>query len=258
MDKAKTGSYIKEKRLAAGMTESALAEKLGVDAHEIACWEGGFFSDVQYLLPLSEALGTTVEELLRGEDAPPEPGKCGEKEAPPTAPAPTKEKSYYESLRETIRYTDENGKPYTAELNGFSPNERKFGYIVCAAFVILVLLVNIGYGLVYLGLGRRLTSENYRQYLRIYIGWDSEAQLYDLTVTAQRDIVDFDIELQITLEAFTYPYEEDEPPFQTAVSLSQETFGKGKQLSKEITCDPKYYGDISPEYTITRISGGIK
>lgn len=177
MDTLKSANYIKEKRLALGLRESDVAASLGVSSYEVNGWEAGFFPDVEYLLPLAELLQVSVDEILKGEDNP-LPTQTGEGESlaieeksasaefserqnaptsplssrsgPPQAssqghpPRTKKEKSYYEKLHETMRYTDEEGKPYKAYFNGFSRGERIFGYILCAVaavvFIVALLL----------------------------------------------------------------------------------------------------------------------
>ena len=72
MDEKKSAAYLREKRIALDLTLSELAEKVGVGAYDVSCWEAGFFPEAKYLLPLSRALGVSVEEILKGEDEPPE------------------------------------------------------------------------------------------------------------------------------------------------------------------------------------------
>ena len=177
MDTLKSANYIKEKRLALGLRESDVAASLGVSSYEVNGWEAGFFPDVEYLLPLAELLQVSVDEILKGDDNPLPPqakedesaaieeksasAEFSERQNAPTSPlssrsgAPQassqrypprtkKEKSYYVKLHETMRYTDEEGKPYKTYFNGFSRGERIFGYILCAVaavvFVVALLL----------------------------------------------------------------------------------------------------------------------
>lgn len=54
------------KRAAAGMTQQALADKLGILRSNIANWETGQSLPLAALLPaLAEALGCTIDELFR-------------------------------------------------------------------------------------------------------------------------------------------------------------------------------------------------
>lgn len=64
-----TKMNIKEKRIASGITQAQLAEKLGVDRSTIAKWEtGAGLPTADKLRPLAKALGCTIDELL-GADA---------------------------------------------------------------------------------------------------------------------------------------------------------------------------------------------
>ena len=67
MDSYKTGKFIAEKRKEKGLTQRALAEKIGVTDKAISKWERGLSCpDISLLLPLSDALGTNVTEILNG------------------------------------------------------------------------------------------------------------------------------------------------------------------------------------------------
>ena len=59
---------IKELREAAGMTQSALAEKVGVDRTSVSKWETGAAFPASGKLPrIAEVLGCTVSDLFSGE-----------------------------------------------------------------------------------------------------------------------------------------------------------------------------------------------
>lgn len=63
----KFGGFVAELRKAHGMTQKELGEKLFVTDKTVSKWERGLsMPNVALLLPLSEALGVTVTELLRG------------------------------------------------------------------------------------------------------------------------------------------------------------------------------------------------
>lgn len=67
MDPEKTGRFIKEMRMNAGMTQKELAEKLHCTDKAVSRWETGKgFPDVSYLIDLAAALGVNVNELLLG------------------------------------------------------------------------------------------------------------------------------------------------------------------------------------------------
>ena len=62
-----TGNMIKELREKLGMTQGALAEKLGVSDKAVSKWETGKgYPDITLIEPLSEALGVSVIELFSG------------------------------------------------------------------------------------------------------------------------------------------------------------------------------------------------
>ena len=68
MDQVKTGKFIAQRRRERGLTQEALGEKLGVTNKTVSRWETGtYMPGIDMLEPLSEALGISVHELLRGE-----------------------------------------------------------------------------------------------------------------------------------------------------------------------------------------------
>lgn len=68
MDNTKTGQFIKNLRTEKGLTQKELAEKLNCTNKAISRWETGSGSpDIDFLVPLAEMLGVTVNELLAGE-----------------------------------------------------------------------------------------------------------------------------------------------------------------------------------------------
>ena len=65
----KFGAFISEKRKALGLTQKELAEKLFLSDKAVSKWERGLsLPDVSVLMPLAQALGVTVTELLEGEE----------------------------------------------------------------------------------------------------------------------------------------------------------------------------------------------
>ncbi|MEA4922947.1 MAG: helix-turn-helix domain-containing protein [Eubacteriaceae bacterium] len=68
MDNYITGTTIKELREKQHMTQSGLAEKIGVSDKAVSKWETGKgLPDITLIEPLAEALGISVMELLSGE-----------------------------------------------------------------------------------------------------------------------------------------------------------------------------------------------
>lgn len=67
LDKEKTGAFLAQLRREKGLTQKELAEQLYVTDKAVSKWERGLsMPDPSLLLPLSECLGVTVTELLRG------------------------------------------------------------------------------------------------------------------------------------------------------------------------------------------------
>ena len=68
MDVMKIGAFIKSQRTELNMTQKDLAEKIGCTDKAISRWETGKgMPDSSFLVPLSDILGITVNELLTGE-----------------------------------------------------------------------------------------------------------------------------------------------------------------------------------------------
>lgn len=73
MDIAKIGTFIKTQRTALNITQKELAEKIGCTNKAISRWETGKgLPDMSFLIPLSEELNVSVNELLAGEKIIPE------------------------------------------------------------------------------------------------------------------------------------------------------------------------------------------
>lgn len=67
MDQVKSGRFIAEMRRDKGLTQEELGQRLGVSQKAVSRWETGRnMPDVGLLIPLAEALGTTVTEILEG------------------------------------------------------------------------------------------------------------------------------------------------------------------------------------------------
>lgn len=68
LNNEKFGLFLAELRREKGMTQKELAEKLFVSDKAVSKWERGLsMPDVSLLAPLSELLGVTIAELLKGE-----------------------------------------------------------------------------------------------------------------------------------------------------------------------------------------------
>lgn len=73
MDTLKIGEFIKSQRTKLGMTQKELADKIGCTDKAISRWKTGKgMPDVSFLIPLSNELNVTLNELLSGERIIPE------------------------------------------------------------------------------------------------------------------------------------------------------------------------------------------
>ena len=68
MDQEKIGKFIAACRKEKGLTQAALAEKLGITDRAVSKWETGkSLPDASIMMELCELIGTNVNELLTGE-----------------------------------------------------------------------------------------------------------------------------------------------------------------------------------------------
>lgn len=81
MDTVKIGAFIKAQRNSLNLTQKELAEKIGCTDKAISRWETGKgLPDSSFLIPLSQELNISVNELLMGEKIIPEMSFAEEKE----------------------------------------------------------------------------------------------------------------------------------------------------------------------------------
>lgn len=74
MENRKIGAFIAERRKESGLTQQALADRLGLTNKAVSKWEtGDGLPDITILPALAENLGVTVDELLAGERRPKTP-----------------------------------------------------------------------------------------------------------------------------------------------------------------------------------------
>lgn len=70
MDQAKIGKHLAALRRGAGMTQEALAERIGVTNKTVSRWETGrYLPDIEALALLAKEFGTSVDALLAVESA---------------------------------------------------------------------------------------------------------------------------------------------------------------------------------------------
>ena len=71
MDLQKTGALIARARKEKGLTQQQLAKQLHISHTTVSKWERGLgFPEVSLLEPLAAALGLTLDQLFKGEEAP--------------------------------------------------------------------------------------------------------------------------------------------------------------------------------------------
>ena len=70
MDAVKIGKFISEKRKRLNMTQSVFASKLHITDKAVSKWERGLsLPDISIIIPLSEILGVSLYDLLKGEES---------------------------------------------------------------------------------------------------------------------------------------------------------------------------------------------
>lgn len=75
MDKKRTGELIKKARVQKGYTQTELGDLIGVSNKAVSRWENGdSFPDVGVLESLSNILDIKIEDIVLGEETPPEKG----------------------------------------------------------------------------------------------------------------------------------------------------------------------------------------
>ncbi|MBE6866966.1 MAG: helix-turn-helix transcriptional regulator [Ruminococcaceae bacterium] len=68
LNQEKIGKFIAQCRKAKNLTQSQLAEMLGISTNAVSKWERGLsMMDISLLKPLSEILGVSVNDILSGE-----------------------------------------------------------------------------------------------------------------------------------------------------------------------------------------------
>ena len=73
MNQERIGQFIQNLRKEKGLTQKELADSVGISDKTVSKWEtGNGLPDISVLLPLCQALGINVNELLSGEKLPPQ------------------------------------------------------------------------------------------------------------------------------------------------------------------------------------------
>ena len=143
MDGKKIGDFIRWKRESLGFTVEQLAAQTGVSPQTIEDWENGEIPSTEYLLALSKALQTDVDELLvgRAEEVEKVLQPLPAKEESFSSSVKSKEKGYYEKLNEKIEKIDVTPKTEDpAPKNGFAPIER---WLIVGVSVLMLIILGI-------------------------------------------------------------------------------------------------------------------
>ncbi len=217
MDGKKIGNFIRLKRQELGLTIEQFCAEVGVQRFLLERWENGEAPETQYLIAISKVLQTSVDELLKGLDTPVEEETLEKIEPNSVVVAeakPQEEKGYYESLNEQIAKTDyshyESVEPKSE--NGFSDGERKFGFILCAFMIALIIFINVSNAFTFLSRPRELTVENCKQFLEIRVSAENSVNEGKFEVRLTRKKKSYDVKnLQLTVQiefsrALNVPY----------------------------------------------------
>jgi len=135
IDKQRFGEFITALRKEKGLTQKDLAQRLYLSDKAVSKWERGLsLPDVTLLIPLSEALGVTVTELLRGERSP--------------APSPMEAAEVETLVKRALSFSEEECSP-----RGIDRKAQALPYLLClliAAAEITVLIL-LGCRVAYMG-----------------------------------------------------------------------------------------------------------
>lgn len=127
IDKQRFGEFITALRKEKNLTQKDLAQRLYLSDKAVSKWERGLsLPDITLLIPLSEALGVTVTELLRGERNP--------------APSPMEAAEVETLVKRALSFTQDERYP-----RGVDKKEQTLPYLLClliaaAEIAVLILL----------------------------------------------------------------------------------------------------------------------
>lgn len=127
IDKQRFGEFITALRKEKGLTQKDLAQRLYLSDKAVSKWERGLsLPDIMLLIPLSEALGVTVTELLRGERSP--------------APSPMEAAEVETLVKRALSFTQEERNPRGADRKAMALPYLLCLLIVAAEIAVLILL----------------------------------------------------------------------------------------------------------------------
>lgn len=267
-----TGDYLSTKRAEKGLSVSVLAEKLNISEEEVRKWEDGELPDSEHLLALSALLGVSVEDILRGGDAhrdeeseQQEPVNSSHSEDLQTSQAEFDEPAISEDIAyrgnecgssQSGNYIISDGAISPSGRNGYSSAERKFGYIVFAAFIAIIIFISFMRFFNWATRPRELTVDNYKNYIEIEItpARSFNPDEYIVSVTPNARIADFRMTLEVDFRIFDYSSGTGFIEFSETVTIS------GNPEEQETIEQSVRIDEIAFEegYKVVSVSGGLE
>lgn len=267
-----TDDYLSTKRAEKGLSVSGLAEKLNISEDEVRKWEDGELPDSEHLLALSALLGVSVEDILRGGDAhrdeeseQQEPVNSSHSEDLQTSQAEFDEPAISEdnAYRGNECGSSQSGNYIRSDCaispsgrNGYSSAERKFGYIVFAAFIAIIIFISFMRFFSWATRPRELTVDNYKNYIEIEItpARSFNPDEYIVSVTPNARIADFRMTLEVDFRIFDYSSGTGFIEFSETVTIS------GNPEEQETIEQSVRIGEIAFEegYKVISVSGGLE
>lgn len=267
-----TGDYLSTKRAEKGLSVSVLAEKLNISEEEVRKWEDGELPDSEHLLALSALLGVSVEDILRGGDAhrdeeseQQEPVNSSHSEDLQTSQAEFDEPAISEDITyrgkecgssQSGNYIRSDCAISPSGRNGYSSAERKFGYIVFAAFIAIIIFISFMRFFNWATRPRELTVDNYKNYIEIEItpARSFNPDEYIVSVTPNARIADFRMTLEVDFRIFDYSSGTGFIEFSETVTIS------GNPEEQETIEQSVRIGEIAFEegYKVISVSGGLE
>ena len=267
-----TGDYLSTKRAEKGLSVSVLAEKLNISEEEVRKWEDGELPDSEHLIALSALLGVSVEDILRGGDAHrdeeserQEPVNSSHSEDLQTSQAEFDEPAISEDITyrgnecgssQSGNYIISDGAISPSGRNGYSSAERKFGYIVFAAFIAIIIFISFMRFFNWATRPRELTVDNYKNYIEIAItpARSFNPDEYIVSVTPNARITDFRMTLEVDFRIFDYSSGTGFIEFSETVTIS------GNPEEQETIEQSVRIDEIAFEegYKVISVSGGLE
>ena len=151
MDQIKIGKFISLKRKEKNITQSELAEKLGISDRAISKWENGYtLPDASNMLELCKILNITINDLFSGE----------------IVDMKDKEKRLEENLLELVKQKEEKDKQLLAleVVIGYSSSIIFLTLIFVASFVemesfVKIILISLGSIIFAIGMSNAIKIE---------------------------------------------------------------------------------------------------